>query len=60
MPVILERDMALEWINPDTDPDTLQVIIANCVSDLEMHEITNYVNSTIHDSELCWEPADAG
>jgi len=60
MPVILERDIALEWINPDTDPDTLQVIIANSVSDLEMHAVTNYVNSTIHDSERCWEAADAG
>lgn len=57
MPVILSNDAALEWINPDTEADALQSIIANGVRDLEMYAVTDYVNSTSHDSELCWERA---
>jgi len=59
IPVILTDAAALEWINPDTDPDALHAIIANSVRDLELDAVTTYVNSTAHEGQLCWESAAA-
>ncbi len=54
MPALLVDDAAIHWLNPEaTERDLLSVLRPYDADDLEMYEVSRYVNTPANDSEEC-------
>lgn len=60
MPAIIAPGKRAEWLDPaNTDPDELGAMLSSYEpQEMEMYEVTRYVNSPDHDGELCIRPAE--
>lgn len=58
MPVILDREAQRAWLDPASDPDTLQALLRPPESlELQAYVVSRLVNSVANDNEDCLLPA---
>ena len=59
MPVVLTEEAATAWLNPSASPAELaSLMIAYGSGDLEMYEVSRFVNDPANDSEECIRRVD--